>query len=362
MAAPADNNIPHDIPDDVVFEILTRTSLRTLDTCKCVAKTWKEDIIEDSIFLPTYCERTKNLSGFFLQDIRPLDYLSMFTSIDHSSPSDRISCLPRDMKILASCNQGILCCIKRTCRQYRYYVCKPATEQWRSLPNPKLRHWTVGVAIRVFESNPLRFKVIRISKKGFAKFSELYEYYCEIFDSNTWRWRETETLFLPDEEFILDRVASIFVKCSYHWLTYDNNVVAFHDPTESFSTFHLPELMSKGYRKYTHKQLVDYQGRLGLSCMTDESTIELWLLETSNGIENEWKKHVVVDIGPVREKVMWPNPAGFYNSGFILLQGVYEVFIYKIKDGSLVRVKLKNGLSRGDEIYSFRSDLEMVNF
>ncbi|XP_051135465.1 F-box protein At5g41720 [Andrographis paniculata] len=140
-----------------------------IDVCKCVAKSWSEDIISDPTFLPKYCERTKNLSGFFLQDIRRWGYISMFVSVD-GSISDRMAHLLNGTKILASCNQGILCCEKIINSRYcRYYVGKPATEQWLPLPNPKLRRRTEGVAIRVFESNPLRFKIIRISNKGFLK-------------------------------------------------------------------------------------------------------------------------------------------------------------------------------------------------
>lgn len=48
--------------DDAAFEILTRTSLETLDACRVVNKTWNMMTYEPS-FMASYCRRTNNISG-----------------------------------------------------------------------------------------------------------------------------------------------------------------------------------------------------------------------------------------------------------------------------------------------------------
>jgi len=54
-----------ELPHDVAFEILTRTSLETLDACRVVSKTWNVMTYESS-FMQSYCHRTNNISGYFL--------------------------------------------------------------------------------------------------------------------------------------------------------------------------------------------------------------------------------------------------------------------------------------------------------
>ncbi|KAL0407921.1 UNVERIFIED_CONTAM: hypothetical protein Sradi_1726500 [Sesamum radiatum] len=112
--------------DDIVFDILTRLkSLKTLDICKLVCKGWEEMIYEWS-FMPLYCCRSRVLSGFFIQDMIDNKLFSICAAIDGSTSSDvSIARLSDDMKILASCNHGILSCVRRSGKNYRYYVCKP---------------------------------------------------------------------------------------------------------------------------------------------------------------------------------------------------------------------------------------------
>ncbi|KAL0297374.1 UNVERIFIED_CONTAM: F-box protein [Sesamum radiatum] len=228
------------LSDDMVFEILTRLkSLETLDACKLVCKGWEEMIYESS-FMHLFCRRSRMLSGFFIQDIVDNKFFSMFAAIDGSTSSDvSIARLPDNMKILASCNHGILCCAKRSGKNYRYYVCKPTTQQLQPLPNPKLRYETVSVAVMVLGSDPFRYKIVRISRQGVKEpMKEYYTYRCEIFDSKTWRWREVERIKVRYSELIIDSVTANNV---VYWLTNEGNIIAFHEADELLYKFSLPE-------------------------------------------------------------------------------------------------------------------------
>ncbi|KAM3285956.1 hypothetical protein P3S67_024755 [Capsicum chacoense] len=147
------------LPSDIIFKILTQTSLRTVDTCKAVNKEWR-DLTYESSFMSQFCARSKNFSRYFVQSLvkHRLDDVSEvfaeFVSMDGCSgnntttpfrlPIDDEQVKPRRnydfrMKIVASSMQGLLCCVKTLRYNDRYYICKPSTKQWFKLPNPKLK-------------------------------------------------------------------------------------------------------------------------------------------------------------------------------------------------------------------------------
>lgn len=169
--ASSSSSCTKELSGDLVFEILARTSsLQALDTCKVVSKELQE-MLDKSSFLKTNSERTKNVYGFFLQEVEHRDIVSKFMAMDQSEalPSNiPLANSWNDATILASCKQGILCC-ERTVYRYRYkqyYVCKPATGQSIDLPNPKMKgHLTVGIAMVIMQStNYLRYKVVRLTQ------------------------------------------------------------------------------------------------------------------------------------------------------------------------------------------------------
>ncbi|EXB77044.1 hypothetical protein L484_014170 [Morus notabilis] len=99
----------NDIPYDVILnEILTRTSKETLERCKAVCKRLKEDTYRSS-FTKLFLQRTKTVSGFFIQSMRSNQRSSTFMSMDAKSKLS-LSFLPSNFKIEASNKQGLLLC------------------------------------------------------------------------------------------------------------------------------------------------------------------------------------------------------------------------------------------------------------
>ncbi|KAG8381955.1 hypothetical protein BUALT_Bualt05G0026400 [Buddleja alternifolia] len=269
--------------------------------------------------MSSYGQRIRNyLSCYFIQDTKQLKYLSMFVSIDQSSSKICTERLPDDMRIIASSNQGILCCLRRRRSIVRYYACKPATKQWKSLPNPKLRCKTAAIAIMVLSSSPLRYKIVRLSRRG--NVGSISKYKFEIFDSKIWSWKETQDVELPYYEVICSSNKAVSANNSVYWLTSHNNVLAFHEPEGTFQKFPLPEEVLQDKNKYSfkYKQLVEYKGRLGLVCNTKEGDTELWIMY-ENTINNwlNWRKEMVMDIGSIVRRVgmRYADVAGFYNEG-----------------------------------------------
>ncbi|KAK6116892.1 hypothetical protein DH2020_049383 [Rehmannia glutinosa] len=345
-----------ELPSDLIYDIISRTpSLKTLDICKTVCKEWKKFIYEAN-FMPLYCQRTNNVYGYFVQDMKHNEHFSEFVSFDQdgttSSPPNIRSCFPRNTRILASCmSQGILCCQRLQGSRYRYYVCKPTTGQWRALPNPKIRYRTTAVAMRVVRTSPaLRYKIVRLSEPRVGPKIGYHTHRCEVFDSQEWKWRRLQDLNLPYPEFIIMSTPSVFVGNSVYWRTNKDNVVEFNEDNESFNRFSLPEYVHNGCKSM---QLIEYEGGLGLICSReDDHCFELWIRK-----EMAWRRKMEVDIKNVDK---YASPVGFYNAGIAFLKAFNEVLFYKIQDRSVRRWKLDE-LWSAREVFQFRSDFEIVD-
>ncbi|KAF2305737.1 hypothetical protein GH714_007922 [Hevea brasiliensis] len=119
---------------DIIFEILSRSSLKTLARCRLLSKEINS-LTYQSAFLNLHCPRTKTISGYFVQSLR-----------------------------LRHPQAKVFCFVVIIGRIPRYYVCKPSTEEWQIIPNPKTRYFTEGFAMIVLKSNPLHYRIVRFSR------------------------------------------------------------------------------------------------------------------------------------------------------------------------------------------------------
>ncbi|KAM3326804.1 F-box protein like [Capsicum chacoense] len=376
----SDSSLPliasSELPSDVAFEILTRTSLETLDTCKVVSKTWKLMTYESS-FMQSYCRRTNNISGYFIQGIDNSRYISEFVSMDDCSGKNPLSHLPvealkpkdrffsiygSNIKIEASSKQGILCCVRSIrYNNHRYYICKPSTQEWKVLPNPKLRYSTVKVALVVLKSNPLHFKIIRLSKD--PPFGSRHlgpgNYCCEIFDSETNAWRQANMISLSEDASFKHHFLPINASGLIYLLTTDDQVIVLnYDGEEAYPRFYLPEQVARN-EDYTLKKIISYEGKLGFICLSPSGILELWCID--NRINHFWRKEQEVETENIKRVTNYPSPIDFYNSDVILLMG-FNVFIFYKKQNANLHVVELDRLNCPTEIFPFCSDVEPINW
>ncbi|MCD7452984.1 hypothetical protein HAX54_019043 [Datura stramonium] len=377
MTAASSSSSPLPLPSDIIFKILTRTSLRTLDTCKAVNKEW-HDLIFESSFMPQFCARNQNISGYFVQTLSKTKHLTEFVSMDGCSgnsttaplhlPIDDELVKPRgnycfDMKIEASTKQGMLCCVRRAKHEYRYHVCKPSTKQWLKLPNPRTRYSTVKVALIVLRSNPLYFRIIRLSspRTVYHHYRKLgLEYYrCEIFDSECWEWRQGKDLLFPQGLYFDTFTPAVNAGGLIYLKLRDDQVMALnYNGEEAFPRFSLPKppAFDKYKDYYPYNQLVEYKGKLGFTCLSPKG-MELWVFNNGNQV---WELKKEVDVETVKGVTKFPTPVGFYNADIALMKDYYEVIFYKLQDKSFNVVKLDK-CPNVQEIFPFRSDLEPID-
>ncbi|XP_060195396.1 putative F-box protein At5g50220 [Lycium barbarum] len=359
------------LPSEIIFEILTRTSLKTLDACKAVNKEWN-DLIFESSFMPQFCARSQNISGYFVQTLLFSKYITEFVSMDGCSgnstkapfhlPIDDTVKHRRtydfDMKIEASTKQGILCCVRSTpsYEYYRYHICKPSTKQWLKLPNPRTRFSTVKVALIVLKSNPLYFKIIRLSspRTNYHHYRKrgLHYYRCEVFDSESWEWRQGKDLLVPQGLYFDIFNPAVNASGLVYFKLQDDQVMALnYNGEEAFPRFSLP----KPPFKYSD-QLVEYKGKLGFTCLSPKG-IELWVFENGNQV---WELKKEVGIETLKGVTKYPKLIGFYNADIAVMKDDNRVIFYKLQDKSFNVVKLYRWQDV-QEIFPFRSDLERID-
>jgi hypothetical protein len=123
--------------------------------------------LDHASFMQVFHHKTKTIFGFFTQTLFSSKPMSQrFVSImDFGIDSNLLSlnCLPCHAKIKAATKQGILLCVNenstRRIQIPEYYVCKPSTEEWHHIPNPRARYFTEGIGMVALKSDPLCFKI-----------------------------------------------------------------------------------------------------------------------------------------------------------------------------------------------------------
>nr|GMD26836.1 F-box protein At5g49610-like [Ipomoea batatas] len=328
---------------DVLFEILTRTTLETMDTCKVVSTELKE-LINDPWFKQTYSQKTRNIFGYFVQTVKGNRHLSKFVPINPTlnvQNNISIQCFKDDLKILASCSQGILCCRKYENRSYQYYVCKPSTSQLVALPSPrKPGQLFERVALTVLKSKPYHYQIVRFSDDHYSS-SGQDSYICEVFDSKLWTWRQSKNL-VTEQSTIFGHQPSVCIGGIVNWLTNKNSVLAFDSTTETHSEFPTPTAELSNDGGYEKKRIVKYNGKLGFSCEYKSEKLLLWELEDRRNCK--WKIKKVVGIDKDEKRLI-----GCSLADMALMTG-YRLQVYE-----------QSGLHFPMDIFPFRSDWAPVN-
>ena len=346
---------------ELVFEILSRATLKDIGRCRLVSKDWNM-LTYDTSFMQEHSKKTKTISGFFIQGYtrKPVSEFISINALDCDSKLS-LDFLPGPVQIEASTKQGILLCMKssetRKLGVPEYFVCKPSTKQWQQIPNPKTRYKTKRCAMVVLRSNPLHYKIVRFSEPKFTviRDNSCYSLWCEIFDSATWAWKKLEdTVRFPEYEFLRLEPA-VSVCGSFYWLMTNNQVFAFHEDAESWTIFDIPKSLCK--RNYfSYMKLVDYQGNLGMVCKGIDF-IQLWVMETKT---IKWSERKTVSTG-VEE---WSTcPTAFYSTDIAVMKGCYSVIFCNFKQCSSNVFNMQSHPIEIHplEVFPFQSDIEPVS-
>ncbi|PWA90319.1 hypothetical protein CTI12_AA101910 [Artemisia annua] len=269
---------------EMIIEILSRASLKTLDTMRCANKEL-DTLTYDPYVLDLHKKRNNIVSGFLVRSMKDNRNIYRFVSSPNSSNLD-LGFLPRDARILATSEQGIIVFesprLQNRYLNIRYHVCKLTTRQVSSLPNPKTSYLTSKAAIVILGSQPsLHYKILRLSKHkkdtGLRRRGQEYETYrCEVFDSVEGKWRLLELLMFPIGVDISSNNPVITTRGSIYMLLNNNDILKFNASSEQWTTFS-PPIQTLNYGLYTSRSLVKYGGKLGFTCQPPNGFWELWV-------------------------------------------------------------------------------------
>ncbi|XVF26473.1 hypothetical protein REPUB_Repub14bG0019300 [Reevesia pubescens] len=254
---------------DVMIDILQRLPLKTLLGCKCVCKWWN-NLISDPVFKSNYSRRNSqyHVSGFFLQKFLFLELHSKLLffpceGLIDAATKPSLSFIKDDkgIRIQHSCNGLLVCCGFRCPEEDRgYYICKPTTKQYRSLPNPECRT-VFGINIAYEPNKSHQYKIVCISDSYLSKNHRQIK----IFSPITGSWKASGKPFtVSDEDILFNR--GVFWNGALHWIGRGNLGLRFDTKRE----FMMPNPMPPIQEGRTKRRL----GYFG------ESGGHLFLIET----------------------------------------------------------------------------------
>ncbi|GAB4851025.1 hypothetical protein Ancab_030322 [Ancistrocladus abbreviatus] len=195
--------------DELLVEILHRLPSKLAAQCKLVCKRWFS-IVSSSYFLRCFIMHSDK--GKFTKAIWRGRQLLM--TPDEPGLKFSLKFLPcfndsedvMNLRIMGSCNDLLLCCIRPRSWSRTYYVCNPFTKKWVELPRcPACSHKFVHVGFIcdppyhyhmhkqdiVINSNR-SFKVVHLSVLRYSP-----ELLVEMFSSETGRWSK-QLVSLPE--------------------------------------------------------------------------------------------------------------------------------------------------------------------
>ncbi|KAK3152501.1 hypothetical protein QOZ80_2BG0159840 [Eleusine coracana subsp. coracana] len=299
------------LPEDQVLEMLTRVSLDDLAACRMVSARWRRLTYEPG-FARLHCRRRRTdiISGYFLQSVTRNRYHADFVSM-HSSSSEKkkkkisLAFLPSaHVRVVAvAAHRGLVCCEDADDTRRGYYVCKPATRQWRALPNPRARFRTAAMAMVARPSSAAELKIVRLSFSSPAP--ERLMMRCEVFDSRRYAWRRAADVALCPYS-LAPSAPAVWAHGAAHWLRWPDprtgkqDVFAFDVRTDTWRLIGLPrEVDDEVVSRWARRMIVAVESRLCLVVVTmegdeEEEVVEVW--EMASYVHERWERKMAVGL------------------------------------------------------------------
>ncbi|KAI3861971.1 hypothetical protein MKW98_018254 [Papaver atlanticum] len=286
-----------ELSSDAVYEILTRVKLDTLlRQCQWVCKDWQKLIICDSKFQRIHSQKMPSIaSGYFVQFHRNLSshstsfipntaHHSEHKSSQITSPS--LDFLPESPNVIiesASYYSSLLCCTTKSSTNGipTYYICKPATREWKKMPNPETRLTTRHTGIT--------------NTAG-------YGHHCEVFDSANWTWKRLEYIKFNRQGTMLLRRNGVFVNGGFHWLTKFGEIFVYYVDQEKWTTIEISSEM-KSYAELALSIAISCDGKVGLFCCT----------------KLIWKRKFRIDTKWIFQNSYHPYPIGMWSNDTVMM-------------------------------------------
>ncbi|MBA0707030.1 hypothetical protein Golax_019112 [Gossypium laxum] len=335
--------------------------------CRVLSKECK-DLTYESSFMRLHSARTSTMVGYLLQSSRaPTQYLvSIADSVKPTAYSPYVTYfLHHRFRVVAAANEGLVLCRLSKFGGDSFYVYKPTSnEGGEVLPPPNPRFWRTKISMLVLRSNPLRFKIVRLSdskddavdldskysdeEDNFNVLSNEKSWHCEIFDSKSWEWKQSDDLKLTCHYSFMN-TQDVSVCGGLHWLMFNDQqdkytILSLDGDKEEWTMTSLPD--SLGRKTHWDDQIahVSCEGKLGLINHSYETKmLDVWILNH----EKIWVKKHTINLKSFNEKVL-PSPSPFLSFSFYSADTLFMmdlgckysvwVYYYNFKTGELKEI------------------------
>ncbi|MCL7045738.1 hypothetical protein MKW94_027677, partial [Papaver nudicaule] len=333
------------LPCDVIYEILIRASFSTLlRQSRWVCKDWQKLITCDPKFQQSHSKRAVSSGVFFIHKFVSFvrtnsEHEEHYDSVQEvQSPSLDFLPAAKSITIAGSSLHGsLLCCVTKSSSTPipSFYMCKPASQEWRKIPNPKTRfeYSRIGIEVKQSSCSILRYKVLRLSDSKTG-----YGYHCQLFNSESWAWKTLSFVQFRRHGTFLKGGDGIWVNGGLHWLTNYDEVFVFDTDQEKWTTFKVsPEM--KNISRSDRVVLVSCDGKLGIIYHTNE-WMEIWILENNSTTNPSWKRKYRNDTRSLHQNVEHLCAHHMWSNNTVMMMGRYEIVYFNCEKNTYTRTKL----------------------
>ncbi|XVF21085.1 hypothetical protein REPUB_Repub12eG0060300 [Reevesia pubescens] len=279
------------LPQDVVFDILSRIPITTLVQSKSVCRAWRS-IIQGSLLANKHLSHmAENDPGIIFQSHWPVQnhyYFVDFAAYTQGKKIlKKIYVSTKHANLVGSCN-GLLC----FCNSSGIHICNPLTKNFIELPKLSRDPGEVGTLGFGFSPATKEYKLVEIvHQRKRPRVNHLaisFQSQVLVLTLGDSRWR---SLGMVPYRFIRQQ-SQVMVSGRLHWISQpvnynmDNQLMSFDLTAEHFQEVPKPVCGSLDGRLF---ELVVLQGHLCAAASNASGGLEIWVMKEYN-MKESWIK------------------------------------------------------------------------
>ncbi|XP_059281610.1 F-box protein At5g07610-like isoform X1 [Lycium ferocissimum] len=336
------------IKDVVKEHVLPLLPAKSLTKFRAVSKEW-DKWIASPLLTHQQSFSCQSFSGYFYQDTE-MGGNPMFLSLDHSAsgvPSQFLDFLPEQyVKILCSCS-GLLLCQGSE----KYYVCNPATQDWKMLPLPQYYHGDEPAVVLAFEPS---LRNIEAYYHVICAFPMLgHPIICfEIYSSESNSWSFSSACCTENPKLL---GGGSYMKGVAYYETTSNEVLAFDVKNEIPAIISLPVLQVG-----RHGSLTQMEGELCYVSANNECG-NVFLIDIYQGMEMILRRSVSINLGVDRGFTQACEVLTCVNSDAVAIHVGGFIYFYHIRQQKVEFITSPCATGPGKKFLPYINSLAMLH-
>ncbi|KAK9284917.1 hypothetical protein L1049_024098 [Liquidambar formosana] len=214
--------------EDAVIEDVIRDSAlpflpaKSLVRFKTICKGWNE-WISRPLFAHRQAYSFRGMSGLFSQLSNGDPSFISLNRMVYGIPKPPLNFLPEPVQIISTCN-GLLFSQGHD-DDNAYYICNPATKDWKRLPKPSLYHVSGPAAVLAFEPSRrigVEYFLVRAVDLVYQPVIQF-----EVYSSTEGSWKVSDSIYYYDKEILIHGSVGFYMKGITYWEISPGKALAF---------------------------------------------------------------------------------------------------------------------------------------